>query len=103
MDSKENYCTEFLSVMEQLEVEQIPTEMAMGKDVTEYRRELGKIKQFTDETLEQFSNRTRMLTIAAYPGIPEEFIEIVAADAIVKGYRDEEVKKSVNHLHRALN
>ncbi|CAC5415563.1 comEA [Mytilus coruscus] len=49
------------------------------------RRQLQDLKQDQDETLEEYTERTQEMATDGYPDTPEEFVEIVAIDAFLKG------------------
>jgi hypothetical protein len=52
------------------------------------RRQLQDLKQEQDELLEEYAERAQEMSTDGYPDTPEEFVEIIAIDAFLKGYTD---------------
>ena len=52
------------------------------------RRQLQDLKQQKEGTLEEFAARTQEMATDSYPDNPDEFVEIVATDAFLKGCSD---------------
>jgi hypothetical protein len=52
------------------------------------RRQLQDLKQEQDELLEEYAERAQEMSADGYPDIPEEFVEIIAIDAFLKGCTD---------------
>ena len=49
------------------------------------RRQLQDLRQNVDEGLEEYNERAQKLATDGYPNTPEEFIQLVATDAFLKG------------------
>jgi hypothetical protein len=52
------------------------------------RRQLQDLKQEQDELLEEYAERAQEMSTDGYPDTPEEFVEIIAIDAFLKGCTD---------------
>lgn len=71
------------------------------------RRQLQELRQLPDESLEEYAERAQDLASDGYPGTPENFIQIVASDAFLKGCLDKKaalvaMDKDPVDLDRAL-
>ncbi|KAG1941072.1 hypothetical protein F2P79_016231 [Pimephales promelas] len=61
---------------------------------TTARRRLGELRQ-SKETVSEFAEEVHMLVILAYPGVDTELREQIAADAFLKGLRNQKVAYEV--------
>jgi len=52
------------------------------------RRQLQDLRQFQEESLEEYAERAQELSTDGYPGTPNSLIQIVATDAFLKGCSD---------------
>lgn len=71
------------------------------------RRQLQELRQLPDESLEEYAERAQDLAFDRYSGTPENFIQIVASDAFLKGCLDKKaalvaMDKDPVDLDRAL-
>jgi len=52
------------------------------------RRQLQELRQFPEESLEEYAERAQDLAVDGFPGTSDDFIQIVATDAFLKGCQD---------------
>jgi hypothetical protein len=71
------------------------------------RRQLQELRQFPEESLEEYAERAQDLAADGFPGTSDEFIQIVASDAFLKGCQDKRaaltaMDKDPENLDRAV-
>ncbi|CAG2187715.1 unnamed protein product [Mytilus edulis] len=71
------------------------------------RRQLQDLRQLPEEPLDEYAERTQDLATDGFPGTPDDFIQIVATDAFLKGCMDKKaaltaMDKDPDSLDKAL-
>ena len=71
------------------------------------RRQLQELRQFPEESLEEYAERAQDLAVDGFPGTSDDFIQIVIADAFLKGCHDKQTSltaldKDPDNLDRAV-
>ncbi|CAC5364585.1 unnamed protein product [Mytilus coruscus] len=71
------------------------------------RRQLQDLRQLLEEPLDEYAERTQDLATDGFPGTPDDFIQIVATDAFLKGFMDKKaaltaMDKDPDSLDKAL-
>ena len=71
------------------------------------RRQLQELRQFPEEQLEEYAERAQYLAVDGFPGTSDDFLQIVATDAFLKGCHDKRaaltaMDKDPENLDRAV-
>ena len=53
-------------------------------------RQLQELRQFPEESLEEYAERAQDLAVNGFPGTSDDFIQIVSTDAFLKGCKDKQ-------------
>lgn len=74
---------------------------------TVIRRQLQELRQLPDESLDEYAERAQELATDGFPNTPDDFIQIVATDAFLKGCSDKKaaytaIDKDPDTLDKAL-
>ena len=70
-------------------------------------RQLQELRQYFEESLEEYAERAQDLAVDGFPGTLDDFIKIVTADAFLKGCHDKQTSltaldKDPDNLDRAV-
>ena len=63
------------------------------------RRQLQELRQFPEESLDEYAERSQDLAADGFPGTSDEFIQIVASDVFLKGCQDKRAALTAMDKH----